>query len=200
MKLHIGLDPGEEVGDLGEDAGLSVTGPGSPGHDAGDVELAGFRLGGADEGAARVAHAAGAVGGAESHHAGIDHIRPLGLQIRVRPDFALELLKDVGPGFRRGADETPAGKPASFGSVIVVTGVGHAGGSGIRPGEVNVGGQLDQGDVVLDRMGLVEHRVDDDVRNDEVFFGAIVIIFMPFSDANPELGGVLGAAEAVSGA
>jgi len=163
MQLHIGLDPGEEVGNLGEDAGLSVTGPSSPGHDAGDVKLAGLGLGGADEGATRVAHAAGAVGGAESHHAGIDHVWPFCLQVRVRPNLALELLKGVGPDFRRGTDETPAGKPASLSAVIVVAGVGHTGGSGIRSGEVNVGGQLEQSDVVLNRMGLVELRVDDDV-------------------------------------
>ena len=42
MKFHIGLDPGEEVGDLGENTGLSVTESGSPGDDAGDVELAGL--------------------------------------------------------------------------------------------------------------------------------------------------------------
>ena len=60
------------------------------------------------------------------------------------------------------------GKPASLSAVIVVAGVGHTGGSGIRSGEVNVGGQLEQSDVVLNRMGLVELRVDDDLRHGNV--------------------------------
>ena len=52
-------------------------------------------------------------------------------------------------------------EPAAFGAAVVVTGVRHAGGSSIRPGEVHGGLKFDQGDVVLDCVRLVELRVDD---------------------------------------
>ena len=36
--MHMGVDPGKEVGDLGEDSGHSFAVAGSPRHDADDVE------------------------------------------------------------------------------------------------------------------------------------------------------------------
>jgi len=197
--MHMGLDPGKEVGDLGEDSGHSLANAGSPGHDTDNVELAGFGLRGAHERATRVTHACGAAVGTESDHARLDHILPTALQVRIRPDLALELLKRVWH-VPWGVDETPTREPAAFGAAVVVAGVRHAGGTGIRPGEVHVRGKFDQGDVVLDWVGLVELRVDDDLRHGDVFFGAIVVLLMPFSDADTELGGVLGRTEAVSGA
>jgi len=195
----MGFDPGEEVGDFGEDAGGSGAGASAPGDDAHDVELAGLGLGWADEGTAGVAHASRAAHRTESDHTGPDHLGPTGLQVRVRPDLALKLLKGVGHVSRR-LDETPAGEPTSFGAVVVVSFVGHAGGAGVSGGEVNVFGQLDQSHVVLNLVGSVEFRVNDDLLDLDVFFGSVVIVLVPFSDADAEFGGVLGHTEAVSGA
>ena len=60
------------------------------------------------------------------------------------------------------------GKPASLGAVVVFASVRHAGGAGVRSGEVNISGQLDQSDVMLDGVGFVEFRVDDDLGNGDV--------------------------------
>ena len=56
-------------------------------------------------------------------------------------------------------------KPASFGAMVVISGIGHASGAGIRPREVDFGGQLDQCDVVFHGMRIVESTVNDDLLN-----------------------------------
>merc|ERR1739838_656898 len=100
----------------------------------------------------------------------------------------------------RGLDQTPAGEPASLCAVVVVSGIGHAGGTGVGAGEVDLISQFDQGNVVLNGVGLVELRVHDDLFDLHVFFGSVVVLLVPFSNADAEFGGVLGGAEAVGGA
>jgi len=199
MQLHVGRDPRKEVSDFGEDARGSGASASAPGHDPDDVKLAGFGFGGADERSAGVAHAGRVVIGSESDHAGIDHVGPTGLQVRILPDLSLELLKSVGH-VSRGLDQTPAGEPASLCAVVVVSGIGHAGGTGVGAGEVDLIGQFDQGNVVLNGVGLVELRVHDDLFDLHVFFGSVVVLLVPFSNTDAEFGGVLGGAEAVGGA
>ena len=114
----MGLDPGEEVGDFGEDSGLSLAGAGSPRDHADDVELTGLGLGGADERAARVTHAGGGVVRAKSDHARLDHVGPAFFQVGVSPDLALELLELVGH-VSGGPDETPACSKEKNGSGLI---------------------------------------------------------------------------------
>ena len=90
------LDPGEEVSNFGEDSGLSLAGAGSPGNNSDNVELSGLRFGWADERSAGISHASRGVVGTESDHTRLNHIGPTGLQVGIRPDLALELLKLVG--------------------------------------------------------------------------------------------------------
>jgi len=195
----MGLDPGEEVGDFGEDSGLSLAGAGSPGDHADDVELTGLGLGGADERAARVTHAGGGVVRAKSDHARLDHVGPAFFQVGVSPDLALELLELVGH-VSGGPDETPAGEPASFGAMVVVIGVGHASGTSVSSGKVNVFGQLDQSDVMLDGVGLVEFGMDNDLGDRNILLSSVIVLLTPFSYADGEFRGYLGLSEAVSGA
>jgi len=197
--FHIGVDPVEEVSDFGKDTRLALAGSGSPGNHADDVELSGLGFGGTDEGAAGVAHASRLTVRAEPDHAGPDHAAPTGLQVGVLPDFALELLESVGHLSGR-SDQTPAGKPASFGTVVVIAGIGHASCASVGSREVDVLGQLDQSDVVFDLVRSVEIRVHDDPGNLDIFFGSVIVLLMPFSDADAEFGGRFGASEAVSGA
>ena len=90
------LDPGEEVSNFGEDSGLSLAGAGSPGNNSDNVELSGLRFGWADERSAGISHASRGVVGTESDHTRLNHIGPTGLQVGIRPDLALKLLKLVG--------------------------------------------------------------------------------------------------------
>jgi len=194
----VGLDPGEEVSDFREDTGLTLTGSSSPRYNTDDIVLARLGLGWADEGAAGITHARGLAVSPESDHAGLDHVGPTGLQVGVSPNLALELLELVRHVAGR-SDETPAGKPASCGAVVVIPGVGHASGTGIGGREINILGQLDQSDVVLHRVGFVEFRVDDDLGNGDIFFGAVIVLLVPFSDADGKFGGALRLSETVSG-
>jgi len=197
--MHIGLDPREEVGYFGEDSWLILASTGSPGHYADNVELSGLSFGRTNEGAAGITHAGGATVRTKSNHARVDHIRPTGFQIGISPDFALELLELIGHS-SRWSHKTPAGEPAPFSSMVVLSGVRHASCAGIRSAKIDVGGQFDQSDIVLNRMRLVKLGVDNDLGNLDVLFGSVVVLLMPFSDANAEFRGSFALHEAVSGA
>jgi len=193
------LDPGEEVGNFGEDSRLSLAGAGSPGNNSDNVELSGLGFGWADERAAGISHASRGVVGTESDHTRLNHIGPTGLQVGIGPDLALKLLELVGH-VSWWSDKTPTGKPASLGAMVVFASVGHASGAGVRSREVNVFGQLDQSDVMLDGVGLVKFGVDDDLGNGDINFGAVIVSLVPFANANSEVGGSLRLSEAVSSA
>jgi len=197
--LHIGVDPVEEVSDFGKNSGLILTSSGTPRHDANDVILTGFRFGRTDQRTARVTHAGRLAVGAEADHTGPNHVWPTSLQVGVGPDLALQLLQLVGAA-AGWVHQTPARKPASFGAMVVISGIGHASGTGIWPGEVNFSGQLDQSDVVFHRVRIVESTVNDDLLNFHISFSAIVVLEMPFSGADAESGGIFGLHEAMSGA
>jgi len=182
----VGVDPVEEVGDFGEDARCSLASASSPGDDSDDVELSRLGLGWADERSTGVAHAGGVAVGSEPDHARLDHFWPTGLQVGILPDLTLKLLEGVGH-ISWGFDEAPSGEPASFGAVVVISGVGHAGRASVCAGEVNIGLQFDQSNVVFNGVGFVESRVDDDLFHLHILFGAIIIFLAPFADTNSEL-------------
>jgi len=195
----VGFDPREEVGDLGEDTRGSLTGASSPGDDSDDVKLSRLGLGGADERATRVTHAGRVAVGAESDHTRLDHVWPAGFQVGILPDLSLELLESVGHVSWR-LDETPAGKPASFSSVIVISGIWHTGWASVGGGEVNILSQLDQSDIMFNWVWPVELGVDDDLGNFNVFLGSVVILLVPFTDTNTEFGRALRLTKAVGSA
>jgi len=197
--LHIGVNPVEEVSDFSKDSGLILTSSGAPRHDANDVILTGFRFGRTDQRTARVTHAGRLAVGAEADHAGPNHVRPTSLQVGIGPDLALQLLELVGAA-AGWVHETPARKPASSGAMVVISGIGHASGTGIRPRKVDFGGQLDQSDVVFHGVRIVESTMDYDLLYFHISFSAIVVLEMPFSGADAKSGGIFGLHEAMSGA
>jgi len=84
--------------------------------------------------------------------------------------------------------------------MVILSGIRHASCAGVRSTKVDVGGQFDQSDIVLNGMRLVELGVDNDLGYLDVFFGSVVVLLMPFSDANAEFRRLFALHKAVSGA
>merc|ERR1719334_2242035 len=198
---HVFLDPGQEVGDFGENAGESLAFAVAPRNNADDVEKA--LLVAANQRTAGVSHAGGDGVSAEANHARLDQISPGGLQVGVGKDGAVGFL-ELGWRDNTAGDslhgETPAGEPAVLSAVVIVGLLGHAGQSSVRTAQVHFSLQLDQSDVVLNLMGSVEVFVDDDLLNIEGLFSSVAAKDVPFTSFDRVFGGSLGLPEAMSGA
>jgi len=198
---HVLLDPGQEVGDFGEDSGESLAFAVAPRNDADNVEKA--LLVAADQRTARVSHAGGDGVSAEADHARLDHISPGALQSSVAQDRAVGFLELRGRENTTGDSlhgETPAGEPAVLSAVVVVGLLRHAGQSSVRSTQVNFSLQLDQSNVVLNLMRFVEVFVDNDLLNIEGHLRSVTAEDVPFTSLDRVFGRSFGLHEAMSSA
>jgi len=161
LQVSVRLDPVQVAGHTGEGSGVALLAAGS-GSEGGqtDLDLAGLE----DQRAARVTAAGGLAAGGGDADVGGGHDRAaVGVGAHgVGDDGQPGPLQVVGHGAGRVADEAPSGGDGG------ITGIGGVGGSdgwqrdGSDPVAVADGGDLDQGDIVL-QVGAVPAGVDDDV-------------------------------------
>jgi len=87
-----------------------------------------------------------------------------------------------------------------LGSAVVLASRRQASGAGVRSGEVHRLGQLHEGNIVVELFGAVVSLVDVDFGDGVVFFGSILRLQVPFTDADRVGSGVFGLSEAMGGA
>ena len=103
-------------------------------------------------------------------------------------------------GLRVVADQTPTGVYAILSSAVILASGWQTSGADVRSGEVNWLSQLDEGNVVEELPGGVVLLMDVDFRDGTVFFGSILMLQVPFTDADLVVSGVFGLSKAVGSA
>jgi len=184
--------------DFGEDAGFAGAGAGSEGDNADNVVSAGSVV--ADEGSAGVTHAGGPFAGFAETDNVVGKAVVLAEELTGTPDSAGDLLETVGEGLGPTFDQSPSGEDAVLAATVVFAFSGQASGASVGAVEVDGGGELHEGDVVVELFAFVVSFVDMDLGDSVVFLGAITSLQVPFAGADGVSAGVLGLSEAVSGA
>jgi len=184
--------------DFGEDAGFAGASAGSEGDNADNVVSAGSVV--ADEGSAGVTHAGGPFAWFAETDNVVGKAVVLAEELAGTPDSAGDLLETVGEGLGPTFDQSPSGEEAVLAATVVFAFSGQASGASVGAAEVDGGGELHEGDVVIELFAFVVSFMDMDLGDSVVFLGAISSLQVPFAGADGVSAGVLGLSEAVSGA